>query len=209
MSFNLVTVILLIIATAFILLGFKALFKGGWIPGFLRGLAGFGLLIVAIIISLSAVNLAGYNELHEGKVIANVSFKQVDAQVFDVTVTNPENGIHHNFTIDGDMWSINTRDISLRLGGGHFYKVDNLQGRFYALEQQLRAGLNRHSFPSEELGLDLWLLSYQKSSSLVNAKLDSTAFIPMVNDALFSVSSGNLGLEVKPLNPTANQAISQ
>lgn len=209
MEFSLVTIGLLLVAALSIVIGVKILLNRTWFLGFIRGNIGVALLLGAAFFALAAINIATYSSVSENKVIANISFKQVDAQTFSVQVTDSNSGKQHKISVEGDLWSISARQLSLLMSAEYFYQLDHIEGRFYTLEQQKRAGDSRVFFPSKSMGINLWQQFNKRYSPLIAASYKSSAFIPIADDALFSVSIRADRLSVLAMNTAAKKAVSQ
>lgn len=207
MNFDLVTVGLLIFSTVLILTGAKILFKSHWFLGFIRGFSGLSLIFTAAFLAMVAMNLTTYSALDDGDVIANVSLKQLDLQSYEVSITDAANGKLTTFIIEADMWSLSTRELNVFLSSSHFYQLDHLQGRYYTLEQQKRGGSNKLMIANDHRGIDLWHYLQNKVTPFIEARPLKTAFIPLVNEALFSIKLRKHGLSITALNPAAQKAI--
>ena len=200
---------LLLIAAISIVLATKILFKRHWFLGFLRGAVGVSLLLTGAFFALAAINIATYTSVSEDKVIANISFDQVDAQTYTVTVTDINSGVQHKLSFEGDLWSISARQLSLALNAQPFYQLGHIERRFYTIEQQTLAADSRIILPSESMGLDLWSHFYQRYSPIIAASYKSSAFIPVADDALFSIAIRADRLSVSAMNAAAKKAVSQ
>ncbi len=99
MDFGMITIVLLVISALLILLGLKLLLKKDWLIQFLRGFAGFGLLLIAFLLTMSGLNITSYSQLAEGQSIANVSFVKLTEQSFQTTVVNVQTGEQQEFNI--------------------------------------------------------------------------------------------------------------
>lgn len=210
MEFGVVTIVLLTFAAVLILAGLKLLFKPNWFIQFLRGFAGFGLLLVATGTILSALNLASYSQLQEGEDIANVSFTKQNEQSFQATVVNIQTGAQNAFVIDGDMWQIDARVLRVAFAGSTpFYKLDRISGRYYSLEQERSSPKTVFSLAGESVGFDLWRLFKGSDMGIISADYGSATFLPMADGAVFTVSIGVSGLQAKPVNSEAQHIVNE
>jgi len=207
MDFGLVSVSLLIIAAVLILVGLKLLIKRNYIVQFLRGFAGFGLLLFAFLIIMSGLNIATYSQLGKGEEIANISFKKVNNQNFDATVVNVQTGISTTFNIDGDMWQMDARVLKLFMSATPFYKLERISGRYYSLDQERTNNRSVYPLEGQTMGFDLWSMFKGQNFGILSAGYGSATFLPMADDAVFSVSIGSSGLISEPVNSTANSIV--
>jgi hypothetical protein len=206
MEFGFVSIVLLFIATCFVLLGFKLLLATGWFVNFLRGFAGFGLLLLAFIVVMVGLNLASYAQLDEGQDIATVSFTKVDEQSYEASIVSVHGGIESKATVSGDMFQVNSRVLNLIGISTPFYKVENIIGRYYSLEQQRNSPQGLQTLPDTGIGIDLWTWFKGKSVGVVSTSLQKSGFLPMVDGAVFSVSIDQFGLKSTPVNDAARNS---
>ncbi|NRB41373.1 MAG: hypothetical protein HRU20_23360 [Pseudomonadales bacterium] len=207
MTFSLVTIVLLLVAAVSIVLAVRVLMGGNWIVGFVRGNTGLILLLGATFLALAAINIATYSSAGQLKVIANVSFKKLDVQSYQVEVTDTDSGELYKVNVEGDLWSISTRQLVIILNSKKFYQLSHVEGRFYDIEQQKKAGNVHQAFPNDEMGIDLWSQFHNRYSPIINASVQSSAFIPLADEALFSVSVSDHGLKVQAINTSAKAAV--
>ena len=209
MDFGLVSVSLLIIAAVLILVGLKLLIKRNYFIQFLRGFAGFGLLSLAFIIIMSGLNIASYSQLSQGEQIANISFKKVNNQNYDATVVNVQTGEQSSFNIDGDMWQVDARVLKLFLSSTPFYKLERISGRYYSLDQERTNNRSVYPLTGQSMGFDLWSIFKGSSIGLLSASYGSATYLPMADDAVFTVSIGSSGLVSKPVNTSASAIVNE
>ena len=210
MEFGLVTISLLVVSALLVLGGLKLLISNGWFLHFLRGFAGFTSLLLALLIVMSGLNIASYSELTEGQQLANVSFTQIAPQNFEVTVTNLQNGMEQKVTIDGDLWQAETRVLELAFAPASFFHIDQINGKFYSLDQEQTNLRNTYPVAGETAGLDLWSLFSERSIGILWTRKEKSSFQPMADGAVFSVSVGKKkGLVSRPVNEAANAIVNE
>ena len=130
-------------------------------------------------------------------------------QSYEVEITDTESGDQHKITIDGDLWSISTRQLSVLISIKEFYEIDHIEGRFYALEQQKKSGNRRIYLPVNQLGIDLFQQFNKRYSPIIKAGYLNSAFIPLADRALFSVSLRGDSLSIRPMNAAAKAVVTQ
>ena len=205
-----ITIVLLVISALLILLGLKLLLKKDWLIQFLRGFAGFGLLLIAFLLTMSGLNITSYSQLAEGQPIANVSFVKLNEQSFQTTVVNVQTGVQQEFSIDGDQWQVDARVLRLSLAGKTpFYKLERISGRYYSLEQERSNLKSAYQLNDNSIGFDLWSIFKGKNLGLIKANYGSATYMPMADGATFSVEIGVSGLQVKPVNDQAKHIVNE
>lgn len=203
MEFGMVSISLLVVAAGLVLLGLKLLFATGWFVHFLRGFGGFGLIAVAAVIVMVGLNLTSYAQLEEKQDLANVSFSKLNEQSYEATVVSVNGGVEYKFTVEGDMWQINSRVLKLAASSTPFYKLDSISGRYYSLEQQRSSAQSVSVVPDTGIGLDLWTWFKNKNVGLIVTSLQKSQYLPMADGAVYSVSAGENGLQSAPVNEAA------
>lgn len=209
MNFGLVSIVLLALSALLIIASVKLLFKRHWFLPFLRGFGGFALLLLAVFIILSGLNIATYNQLKEGQSIANISFSQTGPQEFTATLVNVSSGSQKHYTISGDMWQVDARIMRLALVAQPYYKLDRISGRYYSIEQERVSRRTVHSLADENVGIDLWSLFKGRSLAIVSADYGSATYSPMADNAVFAIELGVNGLQTKPVNDAARQIVNE
>jgi hypothetical protein len=207
MVFGMFSITLLVVAAALILLGLKLLFHANWFMQFLRGFAGFGLITVATLIIMVGLNLASYAQISEKQDLANISFTKVNEQTYEATLVSVSSGEETKFTIEGDMWQVSGRVLTLF--GSPFYRLDSLAGRYYTLEQQRSSAESINIMPDNSIGLDLWGWFKGKDVGLISTAVYKTRFLPLADGAVFTVSIGEFELLSAPVNDAAKSINSE
>ena len=208
MDFGLVSIFLLVIATLMVLASLKLLIKNDWFLAFLRGFVGFSLLLMAYLTLMSGINIASYAKLAKGETIANISFKKISDQRYQANLVNVITGKESSYTIDGDLWQVDSRIMRLALSGPTpFYKLDRISGRYYSIEQETSVSKSAFELHTQQIGFDLWSVFKGSSIGLVSADYGSATFMPMAEGALFAIMVGPSGLLSKPINDAARTIV--
>lgn len=188
--------------------------RKNWFTGFLKGSFGLLSLVLAVVLALTAINANGYRPLNEEYTVATVSFQRVDQQLFKATVTLQSTGAEMPFEIAGDMWQIDARVIKWKgplatLGGVPGYKLDRLQGRYFALEDEQTKARSVFALSNPDIGFDLWTAVRKLSRHLdwCDAEYGSATYLPMADGAQFSVRLTASGMIARPENEAAEQAV--
>lgn len=165
---------------------------------FLRALIGLGLGILAIGLLLLGVAIRNYFELSGETTIATLSFSEVGPQHFLATVTTAD-GHTQEFVLAGDQWQLDARVIGWRLptllaGVPPLYRVERISGRYLDLDQERDSERSVYALDAGNWP-DLWLLRTRFPHLLpfVATHHGSAAYLPMLDDARFTVSLGGQG----------------
>ncbi len=215
MFFNALTVILIALG---VLLGFlvvKLLFHKGWFMGWLRGMAGFCLLLALVLLALGILDIFSYRSIIAEKSVATLEFTREDEQKFSTKMITSD-GEQHNFTILGDQWQLDARIIKwpnalAAMGVKPAYRLERISGRYYSWEKELNGP--RSVFPLDEnaIGIDVWQWSQAMNLSQIgiDATYGSATYLPMADGALYEVSLTRTGLVARPFNKIAEDAVNR
>jgi predicted membrane metal-binding protein len=198
-----------------LLFGLRLLIKGSWFWGWLRGMSGVVLVLLAAAAGLIALDLRSYQQVLMDKSVATVSFQMVEPQAYIATVSLTDTGDTRDFYLRGDQWQMDARVIRWkswfgRIGGKPGYKLDRLSGRYLSIEDERKRERTVHALrDEEEFGVDLWGWAYQHQgeTAVIEAVYGSATFVPMADGALYEVALSHTGLVAKPLNDAAKKAI--
>lgn len=213
MSFEAVPLLIIILCMVFILAGLYILVRQTWLIQWLKGTGGLLLLGLAVYGSLFALNLFGYHQLQEGKPIATVSFRNTGPQLYLATVAQPD-GTNIDFELRGDLWQLDARIVRWKglmslFGFAPGYQLDRIQGRYLSLEDELTAERTVYSIAQSAVGPDVWQSARDGWSFVVDARYGSATYLPMADGAIFEVSLESSGLVGRPLNGSAQQAVTR
>ncbi len=215
MVFYILTLVCLLIAALLLLLSFKALFNPRWILGWLRGSLGLSMIVVAILSALVALDLSSYRQVLQEDAIGSASFKQVSTQKFEATLALLD-GAEQEFTIYGDLWQIDARILKwskplAALGLKPGYRMGRISGRYYSIEHERTNERSVFELDKREFGLDIWhwLSAHSRFLPWVDAVYGNATFLPMSNDALFTLYLTSTGIIARPENEPAKKAASE
>jgi len=212
MSFNLAPLGILAISLVLVLIGAWILLRHRWVLQWIKGTLGLAVLAMAVYLVLVAVNLYSFQELNGETPVATVSFRAAGEQTYIATLTRVD-GTARDYRLRGDQWQLDARVIKWKtpfalLGLKPGYQLDRLQGRYFALEDERSKERTVHGLRDHAVGLDIWRQARQGWSFLVDARYGSAAYLPMADGAIFEVTVTPGGLVGRPLNGSAQQAVS-
>jgi len=203
--------VIALLAVLAVFIAARILFNSHWFLGWLRGTFGIAFLALAGLIGLVAYDLYSYTPLPQDKPLATLSF-QADGARYRVGIL--EGGHERTVTLEGDLWQLDARVLQWKglaalIGLEPGYRLERLSGRFLAIEQQAlapRAGVALAQSPS---GVDLWRWLRLGSHDLFmfDPQAFRVTYLPMADDAVFSVSLTPTGLLAQPMNQAAKQAL--
>jgi hypothetical protein len=191
----------------------RLLFKKAWIMGWLRGSFGLFIFAVAVISALAALDFYTYKQLTKEQTVANLSFSRLGPQHYKVSLVDSL-GEENLYEVKGDLWQLDARILKwnpalAKLGLSPGYRLDRLSGRYFSLEKESTAERTVYQLYTQQSLLDVWLWLQQNGAALglINAQYGSATYLPMEDNALFSVSLTASGLLARPLNDPAKIAV--
>ena len=190
----------------------RVLFDLGWLLGWLRGTLGLLCLALAGILGLSAYDLSLYKPLPEHKPLVTLSFQASGQQRYQVTVL--EGAKERRVSLDGDLWQLDVRLLGWKglaglIGLAPGYRLEQLTGRFLAIEQQSGTERPKVVLSQSPYQVDVWQGLKQSGHDLYSFKLDAArvSYLPMADQAVYSISLTPAGLLATPVNSQAQEAL--
>lgn len=215
MVYTILAGVIIAIALVTVFFAGRLLFKGTWILGWLRGMAGIVLLLGSAVMAFGAFDFYSYKQLSKEQTIASISFTKIEPQKYQVSLVDSE-GVEQIFELNGDLWQLDARIIKwnkLFAGAGLApgYRLDRLSGRYYALEEETSGKRTVYDLGNSKSVIDLWSWARQfsKNITIVDASYGSATYLPMEDGALFSVILSGTGLLARPLNESAELAVNR
>jgi hypothetical protein len=203
--------VIALLAVLAVFIAARILLNGHWFLGWLRGTCGIAFLALAALVGLVAYDLYSYASLPEDKPLVTLSF-QGDGTRYRVNVL--ENGRERTVTLEGDLWQLDARvlhwkGLAALIGLEPGYRLQRLSGRFLAIEQQAQAQRVGVDLAKSPYGIDLWrwLRLGQRDLFIFDPQAHRVTYLPMADDAVFSVSMTPTGLLAQPMNQPAKQAL--
>lgn len=209
MNFGLVSILLLTTAAVCIIGSMKLLIAKNYFMQFLRGFAGVFLLVVAVLVILSSLNIASYAQLTEGRAIANVSFVQENEQVYVATVVNVTTGETTEVKLEGDLWQVDARIMRVIGSSTPFYKLERISGRYYSLEDERTKPRSVHGLSGGSSAFDLFSMFKDSGLGIIKAQYGSATYLPIADTATFTVAVAASGLVAKPVNDAARNIVAE
>ena len=189
----------------------RILFNRQWFLGWLRGTCGLAFLAMAALIGLLANDLRSYAPIPEGKPLATLGFK-ADGPLYRVSVL--EGGRERTLTMEGDLWQLDARFLQWKglaelIGLQPGYRLEKLSGRFLSIEQQSLAQHTRVELAHNPYGIDLWrwLRLGQHDLFIFDPQARRVTYLPLADEAVYSINLTPAGLLAEPMNPAAKQAL--
>ncbi len=214
MDYEWVAGLLILTCIVFLVVGIVTLARGKWFIAWLRGVTGMACVALALLLGLLAVNLFSYQNLTSETPVATLSFDRAQEQEYQVNLVLPD-GDQRRFRVTGDLWQVDAKIIKwyglfAAIGFEPGYKLDRLQGRYIALEDERARERTVYALSEPDIGFDLWE-SIQTSHWLpwVDAVYGSATYLPMADGAIFSVSLSHSGLVARPMNERAELAVNE
>ena len=203
--------VIALLAVLAVFIAARVLLNGHWFLGWLRGTCGIAFLALAGLVGLVAYDLYSYAPLPEDKPLVTLSF-QGDGTRYRVNVL--ENGRERTVTLEGDLWQLDARVLQWKglaalIGLEPGYRLQRLSGRFLAIEQQALAQRPGVDLAKSLYGIDLWrwLRLGQRDLFMFDPQAHRVTYLPMADDAVFSISMTPTGLLAQPMNQPAKQAL--
>ena len=207
------------LAIGFAVLAFVVLLFAGriltgdrWLMGWLRGMLGLSLLAVALVGGLVAYDISTDQEILQDKPLFTLSVQAQAPQRYQVTIL--DGASERTFLLDGDLWQLDVRQLKWKgladlIGLQPGYRLETLNGRFLAIEQQELAQFTEVELARSWYGVDFWywLRTLQKDLFIVDAAALRVNYLPIADGAVYSVNLVPTGLLAKPLNSAAQQAL--
>ena len=194
--------------------GLRRLRRGRFVSGGLQGFSGAVLVALAALIFSLLGNFYVYHRLTAEQPLAELRFHAMGAQYFQAIIRYPS-GQQRVFDVRGDDWQLDARILKWRgyatlIGFDTAYRLDRLSGRYRAVEQE-RTDTRTVYALSEQPKLDLWTLAkrYNEWLPWVDTLYGSAAYLPMADNAVYTVSVTQSGLVARPFNEPARNAVEQ
>lgn len=189
----------------------RILFGGRWFLAWLRGTCGLVFLAVAVLVGLVAYDLSRYDPWPADKPLLTLSFHRT-ANVYQVDIT--EDGAQRSVNLEGDLWQLDARllqwkGLAALIGLEPGYRLEKLNSRFLAIEQQSQARYTQVELTQSLYGVDLWrwLRLGQHDLFMFDAQARRVTYLPMADGAVFNISLTPTGLLAEPMNQAAHQAL--
>ncbi len=145
-----------------------------------------------------------YDRLTYERPIANLTFKQLGEQQFQVEISYQDEKESASYIINGDEWQIDARIIKWYgwaqiLGLNAQYRLERIGGRYSDIEEELEKNRTAYTLTSID-DIDYWKLinRYKKWLPWVDAYYGSATYLPMLDNASYNLSLTQTGLIARP-----------
>jgi hypothetical protein len=215
MLYTLLAVAVVIVALLLAYRALKLLWLSSWFLGWIRGMFGLALLVLASAIGIVAYDIYSYKQILSEQPVATINFEAIEDQHFDAILVDA-NGKQQRFNMYGDQWQLDARIIKWKgylatFGIKPAYRLDRLSGRYYDIQKETSAKRSAYEIVASPLKIDTWRFvnDHAKWFSIIDARYGSATYLPMKHGALYEVSLSNTGLVARPLNDIATKAIAE
>lgn len=213
MIYQIIAVLIFIVAIVTIAVSAKLLLNKKWLLGFFRGCLGIFLLLVTVILGFSAKDIFSYKAVQNNHSVVTLSFRKKEGNDYHVELQEAT-GNYYASDIEGQQWQLNVRMFKWAplLGAMGFrpgYRLENISGRF--IELQLDKMVEKPELKKMNVSepLDVWDFLYRHPAafSLAEAYIGSPGFIPVADGAIYEVILSGQNLTINPLNDAATAAL--
>jgi len=212
MVYQVVAVVVALIAVIAVLVGAKLLFSQKWILGFLRGCSGFLSIVISCVLIFSAVDIYSYKSAKNQQTIATLSVHHTQGNIFQVEIQETDGNVY-SASVVGQQWQLNAQmfrwnpllgQLGLRVG----YRLDSIRGRFLELQLDKIHNERKVEILNSSAFIDVWKYLNENPNPLSpESYLSSPGFIPLADGALFDIVLSGTNISVKPLNDAARSAL--
>lgn len=189
----------------------RILFNRHWLLGWLRGTFGLAFVALAGLIALLAYDVLSYRALPVDKPLATISFK-ADGGAYRVNLL--QGSEENSVLLEGDLWQLDARLLQWKglaqlIGLQPGYRLEKLSGRFLSIEQQNLAQRTRVDLAHSLYGVDLWrwLRLNQRDLFIFDPQAVRVTYLPIADNAVYTISLSPTGLLAEPMNQAARQAL--
>jgi len=229
-ALTLISGLLGVVALVFFARGLRSLLQRRPLSGL--GLTSAGILFFAIatVFLLLASNLYTYQRLVFERPVADIQFRLIRPQLYDVVLSRRDSGKQQQFELRGDDWQLDAQVLIWKgaaslLGLDAGYRLYRLAGRYRDLQQARQARRTVYSLQSSaddalepstagqwrlnNWTLDIWRWAHDYAGKLnfVDAVFGSAIFLPMTDGARYTVFIGRTGLLARAANKPAHEAV--
>jgi hypothetical protein len=215
MLYTLLAIIVVVLALLVLYRALKILWVSSWFLGWLKGMFGLSLLALAIALGALAYDVYSYKQILPGQPIATINFELIEEQHFEAIVVDAL-GNQQRHKLRGDQWQLDARVINWQGYLASFdikpaYRLDHLSGRYYDLQKESKAQRLDIALAESPLKLDWWKFvnDHAKWFAFIDTRYGQAKYMPMRAGALYEIVLTKTGVNVRPLNDVASQAISE
>ncbi len=195
-------------------MGISIVSRGNWFLGWIRGLTGLFFIALSILSGLAALDLRKYRQVLQDEPIATISFSLLQPDTFRATLAMQDFQTTYDYELIGDQWQIDAKILRWKgrmeqIGGKSGYRLDRISGRYLSIEKDRANVPTEYEVIPSSVGVDLWQWAYEfrDQISFLEASYGSAAYMPMADGAIYELALSFSGLEARPLNSTAKEAV--
>tara|TARA_Y100000588_G_C13933118_1_gene786657 strand:+ start:77 stop:796 length:720 start_codon:yes stop_codon:yes gene_type:complete len=208
----LICALLCTIALVITYLGLKKFKQRRALSGCSRLLAGAATLVIALSLGAAGASIHTYQRLSYEQDLAEISFRKLEEQQFEVSLSLESTDVTRHFQLAGDEWQLDARVIKFHglanlIGFNAVYRLERLSGRYWDIADELSAQRTVHSLAKSPTKLDLWTLALRYPIPGVDALYGSATYLPMRDGAQFRVRLTQSGLVARPSNLAGKSAV--
>lgn len=189
----------------------RVLLGGAWFMGFVRGVLGLAIVGLGAGVALVAYDLSSYRDLPEsGQPLATLTFRQQSPGLYEVTVELGET--RQQVLIEGERWQVHLSALDWHglpalIGLQPGYRLERLEGRYLALEQQDLSRFATARLVTFALRFDPWRNGPPGLNAIaLQPQRLRTDSMPLADGARYRIDGTPGGLQVEPVNELARQA---
>lgn len=193
-------------------LGVRRLWRRRLLTGSGLGLGGTVLLAVALLIGVVGAQFYTYRRLTMDRPVAVLRFTRIGPHHYAVLLTQP-GATGRRFVLYGDQWELGARVLKWRgfavlLGMDTVYRLERLSGRYQKVHLELSGPRSVYALAPTG-GMNLWRLAerYRGWIPWVDTVYGSATYMPMADQAVYTVSITTSGLIARPANRPARRAL--
>lgn len=181
------------------------------VAGGVRGVSGLFMVAMGLVLLLIGSNLRTYQSLTSELDVVRLHFVQLGELQYQVRLRYPD-GSSRSVDLHGDEWQVDARVFKWKgyaslLGLEPVYRLERISGRYSNATKSGRETVTTYTL-AEKRGLDIWNLVQRYSLPLADTLYGSAVYLPMADNAEFSVRITQSGLLARPLNDPARSALS-
>ena len=204
---------LLFISLVLFVLAIRRFLRRKLVSASIQSLSGLSFCFAGLFSLSFAVNLYSYERLTYEQPIANMTFKQLGEQRFRVEISYHGEKKKGSYIISGDEWQIDARIIKWHgwaqlLGLNAQYRLERIGGRYSDIEEERAKRRSAYALDSRD-DIDYWKIinRYKKWLPWVDAYYGSATYLPMLDNASYSLSLTQTGLIARPLDTETEERL--
>lgn len=213
MLYQLIAILLFLLALVAIYISVRMLSNKKWIAGFLRGTLGVFLLLFTALAALTGVDFLSYKSAKSGEAFVTLSLRKREGNTYFVELQE-SSGALHKLEVEGQQWQLQVRMFSWppllsTVGLGAGYQLESISGRFIELQlDNLVGGKPPQPLHSDGL-IDAWafLNAHPAVVPFLTAHTATPGFIPMADGAIYDVKAEGPNVTAVPMNDAAKNAL--